>query len=77
MKLTQQAALKGTISLRGQEKRRDKKSRKSRSEEKVVSFSSASIFPSRKWEANFRGGPTGDRPPYAEDNPGRLYRQML
>ena len=32
------------------------KSQKSRSEEKVVSFSSASLFPARKWEAVTQGG---------------------
>ena len=36
----QQAALKGTISLGVQEKKRDRKTRKSRNEEKLVGFSS-------------------------------------
>ena len=36
-----------TISLRGQEKKKDRKIRKGRSEEKVVGFSSASLFPTR------------------------------
>ena len=35
---------------RGQEKRKDRKSQKSMNEEKVVGFSSASVFPPRKWE---------------------------
>ena len=39
----------GTISLEGQEKRKDSKSRKSRREEKELSFGSSSIFPARKW----------------------------
>ena len=42
--------------LGGQKKRKDRKSQKSRSEEKVVGFSSASIFPARKWEAVTQGG---------------------
>ena len=42
--LPQQAALQGTISLGGQEKRKDRKRRGRRSEEKVVGFSSASLF---------------------------------
>ena len=37
--------------LGGQEKRKDRKSRKSRGEEKIVSFSSPSLFPARKREA--------------------------
>ena len=41
--------------LGGQEKRKDK-TQKSRSEEKVVGFSSASLFPTRKWEAVTQGG---------------------
>ena len=39
----------------GQEKRKDRKSRKSRREKKVVSFSSASLFPARKLEAANQG----------------------
>ena len=39
-----------------QDKRKDRKTRKSRSEEKVVSFSSASLFPAKKWEAVTQGG---------------------
>ena len=35
----------------GQEKRKDSKLRKKKSEEKVVGFSSASLFPTRKREA--------------------------
>ena len=45
LSLIKQAALKGPISLWGQEKRKD---RKSRGEEKVAGFSSASVFPVRK-----------------------------
>ena len=37
--------------LGGQGKRKDRKTWKRRSEEKVVGFSSASLFPARKWEA--------------------------
>ena len=48
--------LKGTISLGGQEKRNDKKTQKSRSEEKVVGFSSAPLFPARKREVVTQGG---------------------
>ena len=51
----QQAALKGTISLGGQEKRKDRKSQRSKREEIVVSFSSASLFLARKWEAVTQG----------------------
>ena len=40
----------------GQEKRTDKKTLKSRSEEKVASFSSASLFPATKWEAVTQDG---------------------
>ena len=40
----------------GQEKRKDRKTRKSRSEEKMVGFISASLFPTRKWEAVTQGG---------------------
>ena len=39
-----------------QEKRKYRKSRKSRSEEKVVSFSAASLFPARKGDAVTQGG---------------------
>ena len=39
-----------------QEKRKDRKPRKSKSEEKVVDFSSASLFPIRKREAVTQGG---------------------
>ena len=42
--------------VEGEEKRNDRKSRKSRSEEKAVGFSSASVFPARKWEAVTQGG---------------------
>ena len=37
--------------LGDQEKRKERKSQKSRNEEKVAGFSSASLFPGRKWEA--------------------------
>ena len=50
----QQEALIG-----GQEKRKDRKTQKSRNEEKVEGFSSASLFPARKWEALTQGGITG------------------
>ena len=36
-------------------KRKDRKIRKSRSEEKVVGFTSTSLFPARKWEAVTQG----------------------
>ena len=48
--------LKGSILLEGQKQRKDRKTWKSRSEEKVVGFSSASLFPARKQEAVIRGG---------------------
>ena len=47
------------ISLGGQEKKKDRKTRKGRSEEKVVGFSSASLFPTRKWESVTQGGTRG------------------
>ena len=50
-----EAALKRTISLGGQEKRKGRKSRKSRGEEKVVGFNSASLFHARKQEAVTQG----------------------
>ena len=46
----------GNISLEGQEKRKEKKKWKSRSEEKVVGFSLSFLFPTRKWEAFTQGG---------------------
>ena len=46
----------GAISLGVQEKRKDRKTRRSRSEEKVVGFSSASLFPARKLEPVTQGG---------------------
>ena len=52
----QQAALQGAISLGGQEKRKDSKTRKSRSEEKVTGFSSAFLFLARKRESVTQGG---------------------
>ena len=45
--------------LGGQEKRKDRKTRKSKSEEKVVSFSSAYLFPARKYEVVTQGGTRG------------------
>ena len=54
--LPQQATLKDNISLGSQEKRKDRKTRKSRSEEKVLGFSSASVFPARKRDAVTEGG---------------------
>ena len=50
------AALKGTISVGGQEKRKDRKSWKSKSKEKVGGFSSAFEFPARKRETVALGG---------------------
>ena len=52
----------GAVIVKGweakQEKRKDTKTWKSRSEEKVVDFSSDSLFPTRKWEAVTQGGTT-------------------
>ena len=48
-----------------------------RSEEKVVGFSSASLFHARKQEKVTQGGNHGDRPPDEEDNPGSRYYQRL
>ena len=42
--------------LGDQEKRKDRKTRKNRSEENVVWFSSASLFPARKREDVTQGG---------------------
>ena len=42
--------MKGTITLGVEEKRKDRKTQRSRSEKKVVDFSSASRFPARKRE---------------------------
>ena len=42
--------------LEGQEKREDRKTQKSSSEEKVVGFSSAFLFPTRKWEVVTQDG---------------------
>ena len=42
--------------LGGKEKRKDRKTQKTRIEEKVVGFSSASLFLARKWEAVMQGG---------------------
>ena len=57
----QQTALKTIISLGDQEKGKDGKSRKSRKEEKVMGFSSASLFPARKREAVTQGGTMNPR----------------
>ena len=43
----------------GAQKRKDRKTKKSRSEEKVVGFSSAFLFPARKWEAVTQSGTRG------------------
>ena len=56
---------------------KDGKTGKSRSKKKVVSFSSASLFPTRKREAVTQRGNQGDRPSDAEDDPGNRYRQRL
>ena len=54
----------------GQEKRKDRKTRKS-SEEKVVGFSLASLFPtSEKMSPRVEPFKQGDRPPDVEENPG-------
>ena len=45
--------------LGGQEKRKERKTRKCKSEEKVVTFSSVCLFPTRKWEAVTQGGTRG------------------
>ena len=45
--------------LGGQEKRKDKKTRKSKSEGKMVNISLASLFPARKQEAVTQGGTRG------------------
>ena len=47
---------KDTIALGDQEKMKYRKTWKSRSEEKVVIFSSATLFPARKQEAVTQGG---------------------
>ena len=58
-------------------RRRGKKGKHRNIAKKVVSFSSVSLFPSRKWEAVTKGGNYKDRPPDAEDNQGSQYHQML
>ena len=45
--------------LDSQEKRKDKKTWKSRSEKKVVGFSSTSLFLARKWKAVTQGRTKG------------------
>ena len=59
----------------GEEK--DRKTGKSRSEEKVVGFSSAFLFPTRKWEAVTQGENCKDRLPNNENNPRSQYYQRL
>ena len=65
---------KETISVyeeREREKRKDRKTRrKSRSEEKVLGFSSSSLFPARIREPVTQGRNHRDRPPDAVDDPG-------
>ena len=51
--------MKGTITLGVEEKRKDRKTQRSRSEKKVVDFSSASRFPTRKWVAVTQDGTRG------------------
>ena len=53
------------------------KIRDSKSEEKLVGFNSASLFPERKWEAASQGRNHRDRPTEAEDNPRNPYRQRV
>ena len=69
------AAIKGTIQLEDQEKSKDRKTQKSMSEEKVVGFSSASLFPTRKWEAVTQGGTMEPFRPIDGENPGSQYHQ--
>ena len=57
----------------GEEKKKDRKTWKSRSEEKVVGFSSASLFPARKREAVTQDGTRG----IEHLNPGSRYHQRL
>ena len=47
---------KCTISLVSQEERKDRKTRRGRSEEKVVGFNLAFLFPARKREVVTQGG---------------------
>ena len=54
IRITPAGSTQGTISL-GDQKRKKRKSQKSRDEKKVVGFSSASVFP-RKWESDTQGG---------------------
>ena len=60
-----------------QEKGKDGKTQKSRSEKNVVDFTSFSLFPVRKREVVTQGGIHGDRPSDAEDNPGSRCHQRL
>ena len=55
---------------RGQEKRKDRKTWKSRSEEEVAGFSPVSLFLVRKQEAGHRVGPMGNILTDPKDNPG-------
>ena len=43
----------------GKGRRKGRKTRKSRNEEKVVGFSSAFLFPTRKWDRVNQGGTSG------------------
>ena len=65
--------------MEGKEKRKDRNIRKSRSEEKVVGFSLASLFPARNGRQSSRVEPLnqGDRPTDVEENPRSQYRQRL
>ena len=51
--------LRSNPTLGGQEKRKDKKTWKSRNEEKVVGFSLVSLFPAKKREVVTQGGTRG------------------
>ena len=65
------------VSLGGKGKRKDRETWKSKSEEKVVGFSSGSLFTARKCEAVTQGENKGDRPSIEEDNLGSWYHQRL
>ena len=57
--------------------RKDRKTRKSWSEEIMVGFSSAFLFPERKLEAITQGVNIEIYYPDVEENPGSWYRQRL
>ena len=65
------------LSLGGQEKRKERKLRKSRSEEKMVGYSSASPQENGRQSPRVEPFNQGDRPPDAEENPGSPYNQRL